>query len=151
MNRKQKDAALWRALTEQQIQADLDEVLSMSPAELDHFLDSNGGDSAAIRASGAALAKELLERRQRLAWQGDMHEKLAAFREVAAAKKTLASLPRAELLARLHVARNDPRFAAPVAALFQKKGPEASTDDELQSLLDQIELLAQLEGGDPTS
>jgi hypothetical protein len=48
-------------------------------------------------------------------------------------------------VARIDRARNDPRFTAPVAALFRSKTPEASTDEELQALLDQIELLAKLE------
>jgi hypothetical protein len=47
---------------------------------------------------------------------------------------------------RINQARADPRFTAPVAALFRAKTPEASTDEELQALLDQIALLATLEG-----
>ena len=48
------------------------------------------------------------------------------------------------LLTRLDAyARRDPRFAAPVAVLFQKKAPEACTDEELQALLEAIDLLAQ--------
>ena len=52
-------------------------------------------------------------------------------------------LDRAQLLARLDAARKDPRFEEPVATLFQKKAPEASTDDELQALVDAIELLSK--------
>jgi hypothetical protein len=42
------------------------------------------------------------------------------------------------------VLRSDPRFQAPVAAHFREKSAEASTDEELQALCDQLELLAKL-------
>jgi hypothetical protein len=75
-----------------------------------------------------------------------MEKKVEDFRAVAAAKRTAPreKLSREELWKRVESARNDPRFAAPVAALFRSKTPEASTDEELQALLDQIELLAKL-------
>ena len=142
---KKSPLTLWRTLQEQQIQDDVDEILAMSDAELDAYVRSNGGDPAAIRARGATLAKELGDRRAKLAWHADMHEKSDTFRATAAARRSTVKLPRAELLTRLSAARTDPRFAAPVAALFQKKTAEASTDDELQALLDQIDLLRELE------
>ena len=43
------------------------------------------------------------------------------------------------------MARKNPAFSAPVQTLFQKKTEEASTDEELQALLDEMELLAKLE------
>jgi hypothetical protein len=64
---------------------------------------------------------------------------------MAADSRSTERLPCAELLRRLDVARNDPRFATPVAAPFRQKTAEASTDEELQALLDQIELLRKLE------
>jgi hypothetical protein len=36
-------------------------------------------------------------------------------------------------------------ISAPAAVLFQKKTPEASTDEELEGLLRDLELLAKLE------
>jgi hypothetical protein len=147
MTRKQNPAALWKAIKDSEIQDDVDEVLAMSDAELDAYLAANGGDPAEIRASGEALAKELDARRDRLAWHGDMEKKLTEVRAAAAALRTAPreKLPRAELLTRITRARTDARFTAPVAALFRSKTPEASTDEELQALLDQIELLATLE------
>jgi hypothetical protein len=60
---KRDAVALWRALGEGDVEDDVQEILAMSDAELDRYIESNGGDPAAIRASGAALAKELLGRR----------------------------------------------------------------------------------------
>lgn len=140
---RQRDAAkLWKMLQEQKLEDEVNEILAMSDAELDRHIQANGGDPAAIRAGGAALARELTERRQRLSWQGEMHDELRAFQERAAASKTKVPLPRPELLKRLDAARRDPRFATPVAALFRKKSAEDATDEELQMILDQIELLA---------
>jgi hypothetical protein len=147
MSTKDKPSALWKSLKEGEALDDVEEVLAMSDSELDAYLTAHGGDPARIRASGEALAKELDARRDRLAWHGDMHKKLDAVRATAAAKRAAPreKLSRAELVARIERARTDARFAAPVAALFRSKTPEASTDDELQALLDQIELLATLE------
>jgi hypothetical protein len=135
--------ALWKAIQEIEINDDVDEIMSMSDAEVDAYIRDNGGDPAAIRASGRTLATELLERRHQNAWHVDMQRKNEAFRAVAAASRSKEKLPRAEIIERLQAARRDTRFASPVAALFRGKTAEAMTDDELQSLLDQIELLAR--------
>ncbi len=139
--------ALWKAIKEAEIQDDVDDVLAMSDAELDAFISSHGGDPAKLRARGEALAKELDARTGRLAWHGDMDKKLADVRATATALRSAPreALTRADLLSRIALARKDPRFGAPVAALFRSKTPEASTDEELQALLDQIALLAKLE------
>jgi hypothetical protein len=148
MNPKQGRPSLWKSIKEAEIQDDIDEVLAMSDAELDAYIAANGGDPAKIHADGEALAKELDASRDRLGWHDDMEKKLTAFRAVAAAKRatprTSEKLSREDLLVRIAQARQDPRFAAPVAALFRSKTPEASTDEELTALLDQIELLANL-------
>jgi hypothetical protein len=145
MSTKPKPRSLWSAIKEAEIQDDVDEILAMSDGELDAYLAANGADPARIRASGEALARELDARADRLAWHGEMEKKLATVRAAAAARAPREKLSRSELLARLDSARADPRFAAPVAALFRNKTAEASSDEELQALLDQIELLAGLE------
>jgi hypothetical protein len=143
MTRKRDDVALWRAIKQSEVDDDLAEIEAMSDAELDKYISDNGGDPEGIRARGQALAERLLAKR--LDWQTEAVEKLEAFRADAALRSQGPLLPRATLLARLDAARQDPRFAAPVAVLFQKKGPEASTDQELQALLDAIDLLAKIE------
>jgi hypothetical protein len=146
MNTKQKRPSLWKSIKEAEIKDDVDEVLAMSDAELDAYIAANGGDPAKIGAAGEALAKELDARIDRLAWHDDMEKKLSAFRATVAARRAAprVKLSREELFARIEQARKDPRFAAPVAALFRSKTPEASTDLELEALVDQIELLAGL-------
>jgi len=147
-DKKRSSAALWKSIQESEVQADVEEILAMSDAELDAYLTENGGNPAEIRAAGEALARDLDARAERLAWHGEMHAKLDDFRAVAAAARAAPrpKLSQRELLDRIALARTDPRFAAPVAALFRDKKPEASTVEELQALLDQIELLAKLEG-----
>src|SRR5690349_5044303 len=113
-SKKRDDRGLWKSVQRQSADDDLDDLLAMSDAELDAFIDSNGGDSKAIRASGKALAEHMLEQRTRLAWHGDMEKKLEAFRATAAASKRTEKLPRAELLARIDAVRKNPRFAEPV-------------------------------------
>jgi hypothetical protein len=136
-------AALYRALKEQEAMDDLEEIESMTEAELDAYITANGGDPKAIGESGKKLAEDLLARR--LAWQGAMVERLESFRADAAQRRKAPILPRAELLARLEAARTSAQFGAPVAMLFQKKTAEASTDAELQALVDALDLLAKLE------
>jgi hypothetical protein len=134
--------ALWRAIKQAEIDDDIDEISSMSDEELDAYIASEGGDPAAIRAHGKALGEKLAAKYD--ARNQEVTEKLEALRAEAASLRQKPRLSRAELMARLTAARNDPRFQEPVATLFQKKAPEASTDEELQSLVDAIELLSKV-------
>jgi uncharacterized protein involved in exopolysaccharide biosynthesis len=147
MSSKKPAVSLWKAIQDAELDDDVNEILALSDADLDAYLSSHGGDPDAIRARGEALAKELDARQDRLAWHGDLEKKLATVRATAAAVRSAPreKLSRTELRARIDRARTDPRFAAPVAALFRAKTLEASTDEELQALLDQIELLATLD------
>jgi hypothetical protein len=147
MSSKKPAVSLWKAIQDAELDDDVNEILALSDADLDAYISSHGGDPAAIRARGEALANELDARQDRLAWHGDLEKKLATVRATAAAVRSAPreKLSRTELRARIDRARTDPRFAAPVAALFRAKTLEASTDEELQALLDQIELLATLE------
>jgi hypothetical protein len=138
---KKDPAALWRTLKEQEIEDDIEEISAMSDEALDRYIASEGGDPAAIRARGKALGERLAAQQER--WKGEVTAKLEALRAEAASLRQRPRLSRGELLARLEVARKDPRFQEPVATLFQKKGPEASTDAELQALVDAIELLSK--------
>lgn len=137
--------ALYKAIQDAEVDDDVDEIFSMSDADLDAYIAENGGDPGRIRAAGRTLAENLFAQRARTAWHDDAHAKLGAFQALAAASRTIERLPRAELLRRLDLARNDARFSTPVAALFRQKTADASTDEELQALLDQIDLLKKLE------
>ena len=147
MSTTRKPVSLWKAIKEAEIQDDVDEVLAMSDAELDAYLAAHGGDPAKIRADGEALAKHLDAERDRLAWQEVALKELNEFRAAAAVRLggPREKLSRDELFARIERARKDPRFTQPVTVLFRNKTPEAATDEELQAILDEIELLAELE------
>ncbi len=142
---KRDGRALWRALQQQQADDELEDIMAMSDEELDKYINENGGDAAAIRKSGGELAEELFAQRGRLGWHAETEKEHG--RVQSAAARPREKLPRAELLRRLEVARHDPRFSGPVAALFHDREAEASADEELQAMLDQIELLAKLEEG----
>ena len=139
------DRALHKAVEEQEALDDFDDVFAMSDAELDACLREHGADPAAIRAGGKAQANELLAARARLSWHGAVAETRRRVEAIATSLASTARLTREELLARLEAARTSPRFAVPVAAMFHKKKPEASTDEELQSMVEQLELLAQID------
>jgi hypothetical protein len=126
---------------------EMDRILAMDDDALDRELREAGFDPETVRASGAALAKELLERRERLAWQAGAQDALdrvrARFdRQPARTER----LPRAELLARIARARTDPRLAQPVAVMFRNRSADEASDEELEAILDEIEALAEHEG-----
>ena len=137
--------ALHEVIEEQETLDDFDDFGAMSDAELDACLKTHGADPAAIRAGGKAQAEELFAARERLSWHGAMAEARRRVEALAEAVVGKARLSRAELLARLEAARTSARFAAPVAAMFHKKTAEASSDEELQALVEQLELLAQID------
>ena len=143
--KKPRDAVeVWRVLQEQAALDEMDAILEMTDEELDAQLEADGFDPRAVRERGAALAAELLERRRARAWQRDAEAKLEALRKTRAAAPPKPSLSRVELLASIERARNHPRLASGVATQFHKKTLEASTDEELAALLEELELLAKL-------
>ncbi len=130
---------------------------AMSGDEVDAELRSFGGDPVQIRAKGAALAAQLHKEHTGesetstttsttppLAWEASAQAKLDDVRRLAGTvRKT--KLPRADLLAKVDAARSDPRFKQKVGALFRKRTPEESSDEELETILEAIELLAKIE------
>jgi hypothetical protein len=142
MTRKRDGLELLRALEESEAMDDLEEIEALSDEELDARIRAAGGDPEAIRARGKAFAGAQLAKSEA---SRVMLERLEAFRVEAARKRGGPALPRAALLERLEQARRDPRFATPVAMLFRQKSAEASTDAELQALVESLELLSKLE------
>jgi hypothetical protein len=79
-----------------------------------------------------------------LPWEAEAAATLERVRALAGTvRKT--KLSRADLLAKVNEARNDPRFKKPVGALFRKRTPEEATDEELETFLEAIELLGKIE------
>ena len=139
-----------KALEEARWREEAEAIEAMSGAEVDAELRSFGGDPAQIRAKGAALAARLHEEHTGeaittpLAWEANAQAKLDEVRRLAGTvRKT--KLPRAELLAKVDAARNDPRFTKKVGALFRKRTEEESSDEEHETILEAIELLAKIE------
>ena len=144
MSEKRKAINLWKTIQEQEAEDDMAEFLAMSSAEVDDYIRTNGGDPAAIRARGAAQIRELFERREANAWHGEALKQQEAFQGTLAAAKRKVLLTRDELLARLAVAVSHPRLGV-AAASFRKQADDAATDEQLQALLDQLELLIHLD------
>jgi hypothetical protein len=143
MTKRNKTAAeKWVTVLDMSTEDEAAELRSMSEADLDEELRKAGHDPDAIAAEGAALAAKLGERRERLRWQT---EAALAEREFEAhmeeIRRRRVKLPREELKARIKAAKDDARLAEPVTALFRKRTMEESTDEELQVLLEQIEIL----------
>ena len=146
MSQKRKDVQLWKSIQEQEALDDWDEIQAMSREELDAWIRAHGGDPEGIRARGKAHAERLLERRAASTADGDAVKAHEAFGAAARLARRKTLLPREELLARLGLAWGQPKVSSAAAALFQKKAEEATSDEELQALLEQLELLLQVEG-----
>lgn len=141
---KRTPAETWKAIERQAEDDEIARFLAKSPAEVDASLRAAGHDPAAVRAEGKALAAQLLADRDRLAWQVEAAEGLA--REQArmdARTSRHATLSRAELLAKIAVARRDPRLVQRVAVMFRNRSEEEASEDELRAILQEIEALAE--------
>jgi hypothetical protein len=143
--KKRSPEELLRAIDQGESDADLAAIEALSESALDAGIRAQGGDPDAIARRGAALAEELLARRKRLGWQVKARADMEAARAKMATAPKTPPLPRSELLDRIEAARNDARLRAPVTAAFRKRGAEECSDDELRSLLDEIEMLRALE------
>lgn len=140
-----------KATEEQRWREEALAIEAMTSDEVDAELRAAGGDPAKIRAEGEALAKRLHAERVSahdapLPWVAKANARLEEVRAMVAVgtvRKT--KLSRGELLAKVDEARNDPRFAKPVAALFRKRSAEESSDAELEALLEAMELLGAIE------
>lgn len=125
--------------------AELARIKHLTPDELAAEVRADGGDPDAIGARGGALAKRLLAERA-LHWKTRADGRRDAMDKSIGSWPTFAAMPRAELLARVHAARNDARFTEPVVAAFRKRGEDDFTDDELRALLEELEVLRRLQG-----
>jgi hypothetical protein len=135
----------WRALDDQAAADDAADIRAMTNEELDRELAAQGFDPAEERAKGAELAAFLLARRER-------EQKAEA--EVGARRARLVQraarrgpLTRQQVLARIEIARLDPRLPAPAVLMLRKTRVEQATDEELEALLDELEDLVERASG----
>ncbi len=117
--------------------AEMDRIVSLSEAELHAELAADGFDVAAEHARGVKLVDELFA--QRDAEKDDAAGLAAERARIARISARLVKVPRVELLARVRAARIDPRLPAPVAVMFRNRDDAEPTDDELRTLLAQLE------------
>ncbi len=134
-------------LDQLQADAELERIKRLTPAEVSAEIRAAGGDPEAIGARGAALAARLLAERG-LDWKTRANARKGAMARSVGEWPSFKALSRTELLARIHTARADARFAAPVVAAFRKRGDEDVSDDELRALLEEIEVLRRLHAPD---
>jgi hypothetical protein len=132
--------ALLATLHRMEMDDALEEIKAMSDDEVARAIEAEGGDPVAIGERGATLAAELLERRERLAWQADAAEKRERALARIAARPKGPRGTRAEMIERIKVASQELGLA--IAA--RKGGAEAATDAQLEALLDEIEVLQAL-------
>jgi len=144
---KRTPREVWSAIEKQAREAEIDAFLALTPAQVDAGLRAAGEDPAAIRAEGAAFAKQRAANRDRLAWQVEAAEGLARERaRIEARAGKYVGLSRAELEGRIMNARKSPRLAQPVAVLFRNRKPVEASEEELIAILEEIEALAEPEG-----
>jgi len=116
-----------------------------TPSELvDEELRAAGGDPARIRKDGAALAKQLLEKRRETLKQRARDE-LVARRAAAAKAPRISRESREELLAMLAAVQASHRYAGQVTAMFRKRTVADVSNEELATLLEEI-VAARLAG-----
>ncbi len=142
--KQQGDKALWEALE------NLDDDLldpNMPDAEVDATLRDMGVDPKALAAGGRQLGRALGDKK-RLAWQDAARTKQKALRRIAASAPVVGEMNREEMLARLDELRaEDPVLGTAIKAAARKRKPEESTDEDLRSLLEDMEALRAIEKG----
>jgi hypothetical protein len=141
---KRTPAETWKAIMDAADEDEMDRILALSDAELDAELRADGFDPAVERAKGVALADELLKAREgRNKWQDGARAKLdGAQARFAARPARRGKLPRADLLAAIDRARNDPRLGTQASVMYRNRGGAEASDADLEDLLAQLEALA---------
>jgi hypothetical protein len=140
---KKHRADAWDAITRAAEDAEIARALAEPAEEVDAGLRAHGLDPARVRADGAALGARLLADRERLAWQVEAAEALAKDEaRTSPARGRYAALDHDALLARLALAKSNPRLSAPVAFMFRNHTPEEATDEELRGMLEDLDALA---------
>jgi hypothetical protein len=115
----------------------------MTDEEVDEAIRAEGGDPVAIGERGAKLANELMERRERLQWQLEAREELA-IAAAAAGGAARVTRSRKEMIEAITQAQNEEGLSIGLAA--RKGGTDEATDEELEELLRQIEILRGANG-----
>ncbi len=141
--------------TEKELWADLsgldDDLLNpdVPDAHVDAALVDAGVDPAALAERGNAFVT-LQKEEKRLAWQTTaLERKVELEARAARARGDVQAWDRGAILARMDQLRAaDPNLGTAIAMAARKRKPEESSDEELRALLEQMEALRAIEGGD---
>ncbi len=136
--------AIMRMADDDAADQEAERILALSPEELDRELAAEGFDPAKLRADGAAHVARLLAKREADLATIEKLEREQA--RLVAIRARRGKLGRDALLARIALAKNDPRLPAPLAVQYRNRDASAATDEELEDTLDALE--AQLEHHD---
>jgi hypothetical protein len=142
--KKRTPKETWEAIQKQREEDEMARFAAAPIEQIDAELREAGFDPEAEGAEGAALAKRLLAKRARLAWQIGAADGQAKERaRVDAFAGRFAKATRAELLAELAALRVDPRLGGRAAVMFRNHEPKEATDDELREMLEELLALAE--------
>lgn len=145
--KRMTDEELWAALTA----LDDDLLNPVYPeAAIDEELEKMGVDPTALALRGAEFVAKAKED-ERLSWQARAQERKVRLQAIAsqATSKLPALMGRAAILAKLDQLRTaDPNVGTAVTMAARKRKPEESTDEELRTLLEEMEALRAIEGQD---
>jgi hypothetical protein len=139
--KKKTPKEVFEAILQFEHDDELEAIAKMTDEEVDAAIRAEGGDPVAIGERGAKLAKELMERRERLQWQVEAREKLDTAAAQAAGVARV-KMSRAEMRAEIEKARTEEGFS--LAA--RKGGMDEASDEELEELLVHIEMLRGAKG-----
>ncbi len=114
---------------------------------VDEELRAAGGDPERIRRDGGDLAALLLERRRTILKERAKAD-LAERRARAESAPRISRDSRDELLRRLAAFEADPRYGGQVSAMFRNRPPAEASNEEVATLLEEIEAARLAEGDD---
>ncbi len=125
--------------------------LDLPDEVVDDELRAIGVDPTALAERGVQFVAKVREE-ERLSWQAQARARRAAL-ETRASKaigRVPADMDRVGILARLDELRAaDSRVGAAIKMAARKRKPEQSTDDELRTLLEEMEALRAIESDEP--
>lgn len=142
------DKELWKAL--EGLDDDLLNV-DLPDGAVDDELKAIGVDPAALARRASEFVEKAKED-ERLSWQVRARQRQAQLQARASKAKSRvpADMARTAILARLDELRAvDPEVGTAIKMAARKRKPEESTDDELRALLEEMEALREMEGGEP--
>lgn len=117
--------------------------------QVDEDLRGAGLDPDQVGKRGAELASQLLKKR-RLAWQDKARMTLERRSTNTRLSHRREPLSRAAMLQQLNMLRSNPELGAPVATAFRNRKPSDASDEDLRSILEDVELLRELTKADDT-